>query len=1160
MPDPHLDITAHIANAPGRLDVCRAPEGYDALLFCRAAIKRGGVSVFVARDEARAVAVRAACAFFAPDLEILRLPAWDCLPYDRASPSPDVAAQRAATLWRLAQNPDGPLLVVTTIAALAQRVPPRADLARAGFAARGGAVISMQTLQDHLDHNGYARAGTVMEPGDYAIRGGLVDVFAPGAALPVRLDFFGDTLESIRSFDPASQRSKAALDGLVLAPVSEVLLTPQSISCFRSGFVKAFGVARDDAVYDAVSAGARPQGVEHWLPLFYDQLETPFAYFGSKALLMLDHLALEAADDRDTLVSDYFEARKTAPEGQTPQALSAPAYRALPPAALYSPRDEIETQLSHFDWRRCTPHEAPPQGSVLNAHGQPGRQFISERKSKTAEIYNLVSAHLNTLAAGKKNVILACWSEGSAARLSALLSDHGLGRVSQVSTFAQLKELPPKTIACMVLPIDHGFESPDLSIVTEQDILGDRLAGNRRRKRAANFIAEAGSLHNDDLVVHVDHGIGRYAGLRTLTVNNAPHDCLELHYAGGDKLFLPVENIELLSRYGSDSAHSTLDKLGGVAWQARKAKAKKRLREMAGELISIAAAREMRAAEELTPPAGAWDEFCARFPFAETDDQLSAIEDVLEDLAKGRPMDRLICGDVGFGKTEVALRAAFVAALSGRQVAIVAPTTLLARQHYDTFKTRFKGWPVNVGRLSRLVPSKEAKATREALASGQMDIVVGTHALLGKQIKFRDLGLMIIDEEQRFGVRHKEHLKALRADVHVLTLTATPIPRTLQMALSGIRELSLIATPPVDRLAVRTYVAPFDTVSVREALLRERFRGGQSFIVVPRIKDIDEIETFLRDFVPEVSFVVAHGRMGPAELEDIMTAFYEGRYDVLLSTTIIESGLDIPTANTLIVHRADMFGLGQLYQLRGRVGRSKVRGYAYLTTPARFSITKSAQERLKVLSSLDTLGAGFTLASHDLDLRGGGNLLGEEQSGQIRDVGVELYQNMLEEAVAEMKTGDAATDGDWSPQINAGVSVLIPDHYVPDLDVRLQLYRRLARIDNDAEREAFAAELIDRFGALPAEVEHLLRVMHIKALCKVAGVEKADAGPKGAVITFRKSAFNNPAGLVQMMAQNPQSYKLRPDQKLVMRGVWPQSEQRLRGLEQAVQKLSALVD
>jgi transcription-repair coupling factor (superfamily II helicase) len=604
-----------------------------------------------------------------------------------------------------------------------------------------------------------------------------------------------------------------------------------------------------------------------------------------------------------------------------------------------------------------------------------------------------------------------------------------------------------------------------------------------------------------------------------------------------------------LSRYGQDSEVAQLDKLGGAAWQARKAKAKKRLRDMADQLIKIAAQRNAREAEVIEPPAGLYDEFATRFPYAETDDQLNAIDDVFGDLAKGRPMDRLICGDVGFGKTEVALRAAFVTALSGKQVAVIAPTTLLARQHFNTFAERFRGWPVKVRQLSRLVGAKEATQTRKDLASGDVDIVIGTHALLAKTVKFDRLGLLVIDEEQHFGVRHKERLKELKSDVHVLTLTATPIPRTLQLAMTGIRDLSIIATPPVDRLAVRTYVTPFDPVTVREALLRERYRGGQSFFVVPRIKDLAETTEFLKEQCPEVSFVVAHGQMPPSELEDIMTAFYEGRYDVLLSTTIVESGIDIPTANTLVVHRADRFGLAQLYQLRGRVGRSKARAYAYLTTPANRKVTQGADKRLKVLQSLDSLGAGFTLASHDLDLRGGGNLLGEEQSGHIKDVGVELYQSMLEEAVASLQ-GDASHENrDWSPAINIGAAVLIPDHYVPDLDVRMALYRRLSGLETKAEREGFAAELIDRFGPLPEEVDSLMQVVAIKAMCKRAGISKIDAGPKGAVATFRDHAFDDPAALVELMTKRPQDYKLRPDNTLVLRGDFPDVEYRLKGVQ-----------
>ncbi len=1154
------DVLAQIGAAPGRLDIGGAPEGFDALLLCQAVQKRGGLGVFVARDDARASAFAGACQFFAPDLDVLRLPAWDCLPYDRVSPAVDLAANRAGALWTLAQERQpNARLVVTTVNALSQRVPPRAALVDAGFAARAGNHIGMEKLTAHLQINGYARAGTVMEPGDYAVRGGVVDVFPPGSNEPVRLDFFGDVLESVRSFDPQTQRSIATLKAVELAPVSEILLTPTTISRFRQGFVQAFGAAHDDAIYDAVSAGARPQGVEHWLPLFYETTQTVFDYFASGTLLAMDHLALEALDERAQMVSDYYGARRENAAQAISTTLAAPAYRALEPDALYLDEAQFKALAQVLDTRQFSPFSLPPAAGVIDAGGKIGRVFAAERNISNTNVYDAVRGHISDSVGQSRKVLLAGWSTGSAERTGGVLTDHGVAGIKPVEGLAAFVALPPKAIALAVLPLDHGFETAEFVVIAEQDILGDRLARTRRKKRAANFIAEAASLHTDDLVVHVDHGIGRYAGLKTLDINGAPHDCLELHYGGGDKLFLPVENIELLSRYGSESAQANLDKLGGAAWQARKAKAKKRLRDMAGELIKIAAGRELREAEIITPPHGAWDEFCARFPFVETEDQLAAIADVVEDLGKGRPMDRLVCGDVGFGKTEVALRAAFVTAMSGRQVAIVAPTTLLARQHFSTFQDRFRGWPVKVRRLSRLVPTAEAKATREGLANGQVDIVVGTHALLGKQLQFRDLGLMIIDEEQHFGVRHKERLKSLRTDVHVLTLTATPIPRTLQMALSGIRELSLIATPPVDRLAVRTYVAPFDTVTIREALLRERFRGGQSFFVVPRILDLEEIERFLNEAVPEVKYVVAHGQMSPSELEDIMTAFYEGRYDVLLSTTIIESGLDIPTANTLIVHRADRFGLSQLYQLRGRVGRSKVRGYAYLTIPAKFKITKTAEARLKVLSSLDTLGAGFTLASHDLDLRGGGNLLGEEQSGQIRDVGVELYQAMLEEAVAEMKTGETMSDLEWSPQINTGVSVLIPEHYVPDLDVRLQLYRRLAGADSAEEREAFAAELIDRFGPLPEEAEHLLSVMQIKALCKKAGIEKADAGPKGVVLTFRGAAFANPLGLVELMAGHANAYKLRPDQKLVMRGNWPEAVQRLRGVEKAVREIANLV-
>ncbi|MET0338019.1 MAG: transcription-repair coupling factor, partial [Caulobacter sp.] len=829
----------------------------------------------------------------------------------------------------------------------------------------------------------------------------------------------------------------------------------------------------------------------------------------------------------------------------------------------YLDKDEWAENLAVRPNRRFSAFNEAEGEAVIDMGARPGRSFAPERQRDSVNLFEATADHATALAGQGKRVLFASWSEGSSDRLGAMLGDHGLKQINFAPYWNAAKAGDPKHPQRVVLPLDAGFETENLAVIAETDILGDRLARPRKRRRAANFLAEASALTQGDLVVHIDHGIGRYEGLKTLEVQEAPHDCLELHYAGEAKLYLPVENIDLLTRYGADGEDAVLDKLGGAAWQSRKARAKERLREMAEGLIAIAAARSVKAVEETDPPSGVFDEFCARFPYEETDDQLNAIADVLSDLGSGKPMDRLICGDVGFGKTEVALRAAFVVAMSGKQVAIVCPTTLLARQHYKTFVERFQGWPIKVRRLSRLAPAKEASETRDGLANGEFEIVVGTHAVLSKQVSFKDLGMVVVDEEQHFGVKHKEKLKELRADVHMLTLTATPIPRTLQMALSGIREMSIIATPPVDRLAVRTFISPFDAVTIREALLREKYRGGQAYYVVPRLKDLTDIEKFLREQVPEIKVITGHGQMAPTQLEEVMTAFYDGQYDVLLSTTIVESGLDIPSANTLIVHRADMFGLAQLYQIRGRVGRPKARAYAYLTTPVEKQLTLSAEKRLKVLQSLDSLGAGFQLASHDLDQRGGGNLLGDEQSGHIKEIGVELYQQMLEDAVAELKERAGKdvglfADRGWSPIINAGAAVMIPDDYVPDLNVRLSLYRRLSEAEKAQDREALAAELIDRFGPLPPEADSLLKVVGIKGLCREANVAKIDVGPKGAVASFRNDTFANPMGLIQFVAKHGAAWKVRPDNKVVVKGEWDTPKDRLNAAERILTELAKL--
>ncbi|NWG52250.1 MAG: transcription-repair coupling factor [Hydrogenophilaceae bacterium] len=1145
-----------LATAQGALSVAGAPEGLDALALARAAVLRGGVTLFVARDESRAAMFEAGVRFFAPGLETLRLPAWDCLPYDRISPAPIVAAQRCAALARLAQrrSSEPALLVIATAAAVAQYAPPRTRLIQAAFDARPGEVASLEALERYFVINGFSRASTVRAPGDFAIRGGVADVFPPGAAEPIRFDFFGDTLESIRAFDPETQRSTRQLTQAVLTPVSEVLLDDESIVRFRKTFARTFGAA-PDPVLDAVSAGIRRQGVEQWLPFFYERLETVFDYAGPNALVAFDALAEDAARERVEAARDHYETRKA-----TPPPRGVPPFRAPAPETLYLDHDAMLAAIGARPLRRFMPFETPDGKNTLSFGARAGRDFAPERARPDANVFDAARAHIDQLIKDKKRVVLATWSEGAAERLGGVLEDHGLQNVSRAADWAAVEALPQKYAAIVVLPLEHGFESDALAIMSEQDLLGERLARPRKRRKASHLIAEAAALSPGDLVVHQDHGIGRYEGLKTLEVQQAPHDCLDLTYAGGDKLYLPVENIELVTRYGAEDAQAQLDKLGGVAWQSRKARAKQRLRDMAEELIRIAAQRAARTAEEVLPAEGLYDEFSARFPYEETDDQLHAIEDVVSDLAAGKPMDRLICGDVGFGKTEVALRAAFLVAMSGKQVAVIGPTTLLARQHYKTFSERFSGLPVRVRQLSRLVSAREASETRAGLADGTIEIVVGTHALLAKNVSFKNLGLIVVDEEQHFGVKHKERLKELRADVHVLTLSATPIPRTLQLALAGIRDMSIIATPPIDRMAVRTYVTPFDPITVREALLREKYRGGQSFYVVPRIADLEEMSDFLRTQVPEVSFIAAHGQMAASQLDEIMSGYYDGQYDVLLSTTIVESGLDIPRANTLIVHRADMFGLAQLYQLRGRVGRSKLRAYAYLTTPAEQPLTAGAEKRLKVLASLDSLGAGFTLASHDLDMRGGGNLLGEEQSGHIREVGVELYQSMLEEAVASLRAGkDEVSERSWSPQINAGVSVLIPEDYVPDLTVRLALYRRLADLQTDQEREAFAAELIDRFGPLPMEADHLIGVATLKALCRQASIAKLDVGPKGTLLTFRETGFPDPAALVRYVQSRPMDFKMRPDGKLLIAGGWEDAGVRLKALRALLETIAGLV-
>jgi len=1152
MPDP-----SKLLSAKTPLTLASLARGAQPLVMADLARAAKGRAVFIAADDAAMRSVSDAAVFFAPELEVIEFPAWDCLPYDRASPALSISARRLAALHRLQGKAQAPQLFVTTINAVLQRVQTPFRIRESVRLLKPGMEIGRESLIALLQRQGYSRTDTVVDAGEYALRGSLFDIFPSGLEMGLRLDFFGDELETLRLFDPNTQRSTGSIEQHLLLPASETLIDEDSVKRFRTRYRERFGAAAtSDPLYQAVSDGRRLAGMEHWLPLFEDRLSTLFDHLSADDLMVIDSAALSAAGERLDDVADYYAARSDT-SGKAPG-----SYRPLEPSALTLTRDEFDAALADRPIHRADIF-AQPEGAGVVDFGFTGSRDFAPERARGDNVYEAAARYLKGQAAQGRKAIVAAYTPGSRARIAAILGEAVKSELLLAESWQEALGLAAKgQPVALVLPLETGFANAGVELVTEQDILGDRLVRRKRKRKDADaFLAELSALTPGDLVVHMDHGIGRYQGLQSIPVGDSPHDCVTLEYAGGDKLYIPVENIDVLSRYGAENDFVALDRLGGEAWQKRKARLKERIQAIAGELLKTAAQRALRQAPVLAVEPALYDQFAERFPWAETEDQERAIEDVLGDLAGGRPMDRLVCGDVGFGKTEVALRAAFVAAMAGEQVAVVAPTTLLARQHYSGFVERFAGFPLNVGRLSRLVSDKEANATRAALTEGTMDIVIGTHAILSKSVKFKRLGLVIVDEEQRFGVNHKERLKQLRADVHVLTLTATPIPRTLQMAMSGLRELSTIQTPPVDRLAVRTYVMEWDDMVMREALLREHHRGGQSFIVVPRIADMEEVERWMRDTVPEVRFVSAHGQMAASEVEERMSAFYEKKYEVLVSTTIVESGLDIPSANTIIIHRADRFGLAQLYQLRGRVGRSKLRAYAYLTTPPDQQLSEVAEKRLKVLGDLDSLGAGFQLASHDLDIRGAGNLLGDEQSGHIREVGFELYQSMLEDAILAAKAGEiglARERSALSPQITVDAPIMIPEDYVPDLAVRMALYRRLNDAEDQAEIEGLSAEMIDRFGPLPQATENLVALIRIKRQAIEANIAKIDVGAKGTLVSFHQDSFPDPMGLIAYAQRLEGTIKLRPDNKLVVTRSWGDPKARLVGLLQLTKGLSAI--
>ncbi len=1131
--------------------------GYEAFVLVQKAAEQGLVA-YVCDTEASLNSLSIQLSAIAPNIRVLAFPAWDTIPYDRVSPNPLIESERLDTLSLLAnlspptaeqESSATPTVVLLSVAAAMQKVPPTAFFKGQMLSFKVGDIFDLDKVQTFLNQNGYTHTDQVRQSGEYALRGGIVDIFPTGAEEPYRLDLFGDVLDSIRLFSPIDQKTTAVVENFAIKPMSEYVLNEKTISTFRTKYRElAGGQTSGDLLYESVSNACKYNGLEHWLPLFFDKMANVFDYLPPATPIYLGEDVPQAVLEREKQIMEYYQSRLTALENDK---LAVGKYFPVPPDSFFLNMEAFKKALSAFVCTSFSPFVSP---DALDAGSRVGISFAAERSG--GDVFSELARYIT---GSKTKVVVAAFSDTAEEHLINGLKQYKLSLYKASSWAEAMKKAP----SIMVLPIERGFTCKAFTLLTEADILGERMIRPTRHKKAKeNFIEDISTLSIGDLVVHITHGIGRYEGLVTVMAGGADHDCLKIVYDGDDKLFVPVENLDMLSRYGSENTAVSLDKLGGVAWQARKSRIKKQLLEMAEKLINIAAARYATQMPKIIPDIGLYNEFCARFAYVETQDQLKSIHDIECDFAAGHPMDRLVCGDVGFGKTEVAMRAAFLAAMSGMQVAVVVPTTLLARQHYVSFAKRFKGFPLKIGRLSRLVSSKEKKETLQGLAEGTIDIVVGTHALLSKSIQFKNLGLLIVDEEQHFGVAHKEQLKSLKAGIHVLTLTATPIPRTLQMSLTGVRDLSLITTPPVDRLAVSTFVLPFDGVILRDAMMREHLRGGQIFYVCPRISDMPPLLEKLRQIVPELKIVAAHGQMSPNELESIMTNFVDGKFDVLLATSIIESGIDLSTVNTIIIHKADMFGLAALYQLRGRVGRSKVKAYAYLTTAPNKILTEGAQKRLSVMQSLDSLGAGFTLASHDLDIRGAGNLLGQEQSGHIKEVGVELYQKMLEDAVAMLKSGQDISniaDESYSPQISLGLSVLIPERYVPDLGLRMELYHRMANLETPEEIQQMRAELEDRFGALPPEVENLLSTVALKSLCRRVHIEKIEAGDKGMAITFHHNLFPNPAGLVGFINAQMGLAKLRPD-KLTITRIWKNPLDRLVGVKSLIETFAKLAE
>ncbi len=1100
--------------------------------------------VLIARDHAQLVQWHEQLQFLMGEGQTHIFPAWDTQPYDRQPPDAQLQAQRAATLHALAKQQVK--VLVTSTNAMVQRVVPATQTPQA-ISVQQGKNYDPAELVKQLVGMGYQRVNTVLEAGEVAQRGGIVDVFPP-LGESIRLDFFDDELDQLHTFDPLNQRTEQELKEALIVPAAELVPGEAEIATFRAKFREHFSTV-DDPLYVALSSGQRPSQWLHYLPFFVaDELPLLTDILPEESIYIAAHDTPEAMQQRFSAVNEMYLLREEDRGAEQP-------YRPVPPQSMFASEEELEQWQQTLNWRLETPFSDGEKTTLelpLHTH-----EFVSQSQPQLA--YKQAAEHIDSVLQKGGRVILSAQTQAALTRLERGLAEAGVAQMSLASDWQSAQKGPRCRLALSALGRGYVLNNQQLSVLTAQDVTGvqeQRRVYRKRRSKDADMVQHFSELAPGDYVVHEEHGVGRFEGLITMDVGGGVQDFLHLTYTGDDRLYVPVDALEVISRHSSAEAGAvSLDKLGGAAWQARKAKAKADLMEMADAVVGVAAEREMMSGHAYPPPDGLYEEFCVRFGHEPTPEQQRTFDEVQDDLTSGRAMDRLVVGDVGFGKTEVALRAAFLAAAGGKQVAVLCPTTLLARQHLDVFKKRFADFPFNVRGLSRLTPAKEVKETKERLKSGGVDIVVGTHALLAKSIQFKSLGLLVVDEEQRFGVAHKERLKELKANVDVLTLTATPIPRTLQQSLGGMRQLSTITTPPVDRLAIRSYVTPFDGPLLREAVMRELHRGGQVYVVTPRIEDIPELRDTIERLVPEVSLRVAHGQMPEQVLDRTMTDFYDNKFQLLIATTIIESGIDVARANTMIINRADRFGLAQLYQLRGRVGRSNVRAYAYFLLPPR-GVNEQAERRLRILQRLNGLGAGFMLASYDMDLRGAGNLLGKQQSGHIREVGFELYQKLLNEALAAKRRQQQSPEAvpevveDFVPQLSLGVSYLIPERYVPDPATRMQLYRRLAQAKDAEAITDFADELKERFGQYPDDVTRLLQVMTLRNQCRVLNIAKLEVGDKGAVVAFHNNQATNPVALMQFIQAKAGQVSVRPDQRLVLHSMWgADAQKRLAGLD-----------